>query len=166
MTLIKPPNGYSELLTLGDPRKFLRKDGTIDSVAWENSLGLVLVEFPEPLQLSFGKPYQTAHGMRVHPLSAAAWSQAFTTLETENLWSELHTFGGSFIFRQQRGSDTKTSTHSWGLAGDFDTARLPLGSDPALMNPAIVQVFESIGFTWGGRWKRPDPQHFQYCSGY
>lgn len=164
--MLTPPHGYSELLKLGDPRKYIRQDGTIDSPAWESAMGFTLIEFPEPLQLSFGSPYQTAHGMRVHPVSAPAWTQAFNLLEKEGLWLDLHTFGGSYNFRTQRGYDSVLSTHCWALAADFDTKNLPLGSDPSKMNPAIVQIFESLNFVWGGRFKRPDPQHFQWVTGY
>lgn len=164
MSLITPPKGYQELLKLGDPRKFLKDDGTIDSHLWEVSLGLVKVDFPEPLPISFA-PAKKAYGMRVHPISKDAWAHAFSLLEHEGLWRELHTFGGSYNFRLQRGSDSKISLHSWGLAADFDTLNLPLGSDKD-MHPGVVQVFESIGFTYGGRWMRPDPQHIQFCTNY
>ena len=55
---------------------------------------------------------------------------------------------------------------------------IPLSWDPARqvrnlychrrLVPGIVKVFESFGFTWGGRWsgRGKDPMHFQFCSGY
>jgi hypothetical protein len=56
------------------------------------------------------------------------------------------------------------SLHSWGAAVDFriDTCQLGTEGDMPL---AIVEVFEASGWTWGGRWKRLDPCHFQAASG-
>ena len=68
------------------------------------------------------------------------------------------------------------STHSWGLAVDMNDVANPLAAAagpvvaagaPGRGRPdAWVQIFEAIGFTWGGRFRRPDPMHFQWCSGY
>jgi hypothetical protein len=34
------------------------------------------------------------------------------------------------------------------------------------MREEIIGVFKESGFIWGGDWKRKDPMHFQYCTGY
>jgi len=55
------------------------------------------------------------------------------------------------------------SNHSWGLAIDIDATQYPMGTR---RNPPawIVSLFEAHGFEWGGRWKRPDPMHFEFTG--
>lgn len=164
MSVIHQPNGSAQVLALGDPRKFLMPDGNVDHVAWEKHLGLVAIDFPEPLKLSWAHD-QVARAIRVHPISAEAWRRAFAMVHGSGLWPLLHDFGGGFNVRFQRGSDSKISTHAWGLAGDFDVKRNPLGARPQ-MDMEIVRIFQAVGFTWGGEWMRPDGQHFQWAKGY
>lgn len=76
---------------------------------------------------------------------------------------------GCFAPRPKR-TNGDLSVHSWGLAVDLNAATNPL----ALVGGALVKdvpdswvaCFEAVGFTWGGRFPRPDPMHFQWCSGY
>lgn len=61
------------------------------------------------------------------------------------------------------------STHSWGIAIDINADTNPLSLDGVLRKDipdAWVAEFEKRGFTWGGRFKKPDAMHFQYVSGY
>lgn len=55
------------------------------------------------------------------------------------------------------------SNHSWGLAFDIDATQYPMGTRS---NPPrwIIDLIESYGFEWGGRWKRPDPMHFEFAG--
>lgn len=164
MTILGRPDGYLQLLQLGDPRKYLLPDGSIDVMRWEGKLGLVAIDFPAPLKLDWARD-QIAQSIRVHPVSAEAWRRAFAMVYGAGLWEELNYYGGGFSVRVQRGANKKLSTHAWGLAGDFDVDRNQLGHAPG-MNMAIVQIFKACGFVWGGEWMRPDGMHFQYCSGY
>jgi len=53
------------------------------------------------------------------------------------------------------------SNHSWGLAIDIDATKYPQGT--RRFPPAwLVALFESYGFEWGGRWRTPDPMHFEF----
>jgi hypothetical protein len=168
VSVLRAPNGFGELLRLGDPRNYLGADGVMsieEARQWETSLNLVLVPLPAPLQLSFGRPGQVATALRCHPIAADPFRLALRTIWDEDLWFQLRTFGGAFAVRTQRGASEKWSTHAWGLAADFDVANNPLGAEPR-MSPAVIQIFESHGFTWGGRWRRPDGMHFQYCTGF
>jgi hypothetical protein len=168
VSALRPPSGFAELLRLGDPRNYLGADGVMsieEARQWETSLNLVLVPFPDSRQISFGRPGQVAHALRCHPIAADAFRGAFHALAHEGLWPDLKTFGGGFVARQQRGSADKWSTHAWGLAADFDVLNNPLGGEPR-MSLAIVQIFEAHGFEWGGRWRRPDAMHLQFCRGY
>lgn len=49
------------------------------------------------------------------------------------------------------------SRHAWGAAFDL----IPLPIDPEVVSD-VVAVMERWGFTWGGRWVDPDPEHFEY----
>lgn len=56
--------------------------------------------------------------------------------------------------------DRSLSMHAWGLAVDINAHDNALGAQPQ-MQPRIVEIFESWGFAWGGRWSRPDGMHFE-----
>lgn len=61
------------------------------------------------------------------------------------------------------------SVHSWGAAVDLNADTNPLSFDGVLRSDipdAWVAEFEKRGFTWGGRWSKPDAMHFQFVSGY
>jgi hypothetical protein len=53
------------------------------------------------------------------------------------------------------------SHHSWGVAVDVNVSANPFGATPH-QDPRVVAVFERWGFTWGGRWIRPDGMHFEF----
>lgn len=82
---------------------------------------------------------------------------------------ELRTMG-CFAPRVKR-VNGDLSVHSWGLAIDINASTNPLA--PTRGAPCVkdipdawVAIFEEVGFTWGGRFLRPDPMHFQWCTGY
>lgn len=61
------------------------------------------------------------------------------------------------------------STHSWGIAVDLNESTNPLSYDGKLRTDipdAWIRQFEVRGWTWGGRWSRPDAMHFQYARSY
>ena len=56
------------------------------------------------------------------------------------------------------------SLHSWGAAVDFDSRQNRYGAEsgtPMHEAPEFVATFERAGFSWGGRWRTPDPMHFE-----
>jgi hypothetical protein len=79
----------------------------------------------------------------------------------------LHLYGGCYNFRLMRGS-TRLSMHSYGIAIDLDPSNNPLGKawepEVGMIDMRVVRIFEDAGWTWGGRWHRPDCQHFQAAS--
>lgn len=81
---------------------------------------------------------------------------------------QLHMYGGSFMFRTVRGDASKLSMHSWAAAIDLSTIINDLGTKwgdkPNMMPAAVVSIFEAEGWTWGGRFSRPDCQHFQAAT--
>jgi len=165
---MKAPNGLAEIIAAyGDPRPFMGDDGVMsppEAAIWEASLQLVTIDFPQPLQLAYGKPGQMATKLRCHPAAAEAFGSAFRTLEHEGLWPELKTWGGCLMVRPKR-VNGDLSTHSWAIAIDVDVLNNPLGGAPRI-NPAVVRIFQAAGLTWGGEWRTPDPMHFQAATGY
>jgi hypothetical protein len=165
---VSSPNGPGEVRALyGDPRPYMRDDGRV-SPLWETSR-IVRVPFPERLPLGWtieGPPEDVRYA------SAAAVNRAieaevlavFRLLAKEGLWRHLRTYDGGFVWRPQRGSSSILSMHAFGGALDFNANTNKLGT-PGDMHPAVVQMFEASGWTWGGRWSRPDPMHFQFARG-
>lgn len=78
----------------------------------------------------------------------------------------LATFGGSWVYRTMRGG-LKLSTHSWGIALDWNPAENAQGT-AGNMPGWWVGIWEGLGWTWGGMWrgKSRDPMHVQRASGY
>jgi hypothetical protein len=78
--------------------------------------------------------------------------------------ARMHLFGGVYNFRLMRGGSS-LSIHSWGAAIDLDPERNGLGvkynAAKGMMPAPVIAAFEKEGWTWGGRWKRPDAMHFQ-----
>ena len=70
-------------------------------------------------------------------------------------------FSGSFVYRAMRNGHS-LSMHSYGIALDFDAEHNPFGY-PGRFKPTspLVLAFEAEGWTWGGRWHKPDAMHFQ-----
>ncbi|HEU4480781.1 MAG TPA: M15 family metallopeptidase, partial [Actinomycetota bacterium] len=73
-------------------------------------------------------------------------------------------FGGCYSPRFI-GSDVngRLSHHSWGIAFDLNASENPFGTRPNL-DERLIEIFESHGFTWGGRWLIPDGMHFEWVS--
>lgn len=167
---IKPPNGLDEIIrTFGDPRKYITSDGRL-SPAWERK-NIVRIQLPAPLRLDFvpGDDEALVTKITSHLLVVPAISGALKAVHAAGLWDGLGGYSGGFAWRPQRNS-RKISTHAWGIAWDFGASRDKLGDKPGGPDPdmplEIVDIFESFGFTWGGRWDRADQMHFQYASDY
>ncbi len=91
------------------------------------------------------------------------------------LHQEIKTFDGCFNVRYQRGSTTRLSRHSWGLAFDFNAAWNPLvkvktpAELPALRRHYVkwtepyLQVWRDHGFICGADWTTfLDGMHTEY----
>ncbi|MDA3900894.1 MAG: M15 family metallopeptidase [Spirochaetes bacterium] len=93
-----------------------------------------------------------------------------------NLPSHYHRFvdkpAGTFVYRKIAGTN-RLSTHSFGIAIDINLNVSnywrwdsdPVADDIRYQNripEEIVNIFESEGFIWGGRWYHYDTMHFEY----
>ncbi len=161
MTHFKAPRGMAGVIAeYGDIRKYIRADGSI-SPTWETE-NIVRIKLPDTLPLSWNPALRVSQ-IAVHKKLAPNLTEVLNELDRLGLFKELKNYGGGYSYRSQRGSSV-LSMHSFGIAFDFDTINNPLGAAPK-MNPGIVAIFEHYGWTWGGRWKRIDAQHFQMASG-
>ena len=93
----------------------------------------------------------------------APLTKAFTALVKTGKYQELKTWDGCFNIRLQRGSKTKMSLHSWGLACDINASDNAQGKIPKL-SPELVKCFTDNGFTWGGNFKKKDGMHFELTN--
>lgn len=164
---MKPPVGLDEICEVyGDPYALMGSDGVMDPPElheWESRL--TFVPFPEPVPLAWA-PLQKVSRIRCHSAAAEAFRSVFRVLYAEDaLWLAVKTYGGCYTFRTKRASGEDLSTHAWGIAIDLNPSTNRMGALGDI-SPGIVQVFEAHGFTWGGRWRNPDPMHFQLASGY
>jgi hypothetical protein len=73
---------------------------------------------------------------------------------------------GCFAVRRKR-TESKLSTHSWGIAIDLNPETDPMGSSGEIA-PGVVGAFRSFVFKCGGDrpGKGKDPMNSQYCTGY
>lgn len=135
--------------------------GSLDDPDFEKN-NIVQVTFPYPL-LYAGKA--VLHG-RCHKLAVDHFVKALTNVQTAGLQDQVKNYGGLYQPRPIRGQSAHPSTHSWGIAGDFEPAEYPLGSLKRFSDQ-IVQIFKEAGFMYGGDFKsRKDPMHWQLCLGY
>ena len=81
----------------------------------------------------------------------------------------LQWFGGSYANRQIRGGHA-TSMHAFGAAIDlaptWNGQHVPYDEGKGMMPMSVVNIFESEGWVWGGRWSPGsiDCMHFQAAT--
>lgn len=146
------PSGYNQIVELfGQPcNKALCDAGR--------------VKMPAPLPLSWNKT-TSIRIFSCHELIEPVLTSVFNEIHTRGYWHLLEDFGGCYNCREQRGTTSKVSTHSWGIGLDLNANQNPLGKPPK-MPPQIIAIFKDHGFQWGGTWQRPDGMHFQYATNY
>lgn len=157
------PIGLGEIVVeYGDPKLYLRGDGTVSS-AWEQ-IALGVCVLPDSLPLGWDEETKVSR-VRVHRKLVVPLGGVMNEIHAKGFWPLLKTFDGGYAWRAKRGAK-KLSTHCWGIALDFNADTNQLG-EKGDMPPEIVQVFLKHGWEWGGHWfSRPDAMHFQACRGY
>lgn len=72
---------------------------------------------------------------------------------------------GAFVCRPIGGTRTP-SNHSWGLAIDLNWQENPFTTNaaaPRTITPAVVGIWKSVGFSWGGDWSgKKDFMHMEF----
>lgn len=71
-------------------------------------------------------------------------------------------YGGCWTPRFS-GARRSVSRHAWGITADFNISTNPYGAEPN-QDPRLVEVMESWGMSWGGRWLVPDAMHFEHVE--
>jgi hypothetical protein len=160
------PHGLAQIKRVfGDIDHFVKTgpDGRPRLDAEFEKAYIAVVKMPFALPLA-GHPGECVNSFKCHKLLAPKFDTLFKKIFDSDLEYLLNSFGGCFQFRHKR-SGSGLSTHSWGIAIDLN----PETNSPGLngdMREEIIGVFKESGFIWGGDWKRKDPMHFQYCTGY
>jgi len=67
---------------------------------------------------------------------------------------------GGYNYRNKRGGDD-LSQHAFGTAIDLNALTNPMGQS-ATDIPQAGELADKWDLEWGGRWKNPDPMHFEY----
>ncbi len=153
---MNPPHGIAEIRRVyGDIR--VEGDQVVAPPHWESSNMIKIAGLP-------GLPKALyCHRLIVEPLRVALTSAAAACPDYK-----IRTIG-CFAPRAKR-VNGDLSTHSWGIAVDINADTNPLAPSGGVlvtdMPPDFVASFEGAGFTWGGRWTRPDAMHLQFASGY
>ena len=158
------PHGLEEILsTFGDIYDFILDDGTLDP-RWESEY-LARTQLPFPIPLSW-EPSTVVRSLYCHSRLGELFAEVFSVLDIEGLRGAIRTYGGCFNFRSKR-THSKLSSHSWGISIDLNPETNGPG-EKGDMEEAVVNVFRSFGFEWGGDWsyRSKDPMHFQFCTGY
>lgn len=100
----------------------------------------------------------------IHRLVVPIFTEALFEVKKANLSEEIEQFGTWNPRHKWHNPGKPLSLHSWGIACDINWSDNPAGK-PYQLHEGIINIFESFGFIWGGRWKHTDPMHFQYASG-
>ena len=124
----------------------------------EREKNMMLWDIPDHLEVGVIPKKLYCNIDLVEPLQAAICQ----LIDTGHI-KELKTWDGCFNIRKQRGSLSKLSLHSWGIAIDVNAAWNGLGKQPTL-SQGFVKCFTNNGFTWGGNWKRLDCMHFELSN--
>lgn len=91
----------------------------------------------------------------------------FDTVERRGLQNRILTWGGSYVPRFIRGSNSVLSNHAFGSAFDINAAWNGLGKIPAAAGQKgsvieLVSIANDFGFFWGGHYSsRLDGMHFE-----
>ena len=137
-----------------------------DSWAQENLVRVSVADLP-----GF-PPYGADPSLKISNLTlykgaAESFRRVWQEMVSRNLTQHLKTYDGAFNIRKMRyyGAE-KFSTHAFGLAIDFNAKMNGYGleHDKMEMHPDIVEVFETHGWQWGGRWRSSDGMHFQWTQ--
>jgi len=135
---------------------------------------LITIELPYPMRIAWDLT-KSVNKIQCHKLVAANLKSVFDELLAVYGYNKLKElgidlFGGCVNVRLQRGSKTKWSRHSWGIAIDLDPARNTLKETSKTARFArpeykeLNDIFYKHGFLGLGREKNYDWMHFEIGS--
>lgn len=132
---------------------------------WEAE-NIIRVEIP---QLVGVKGAPGSGKIRFHKKAGAQLQALWKAWEQAGFRHLVLTWGGSFVPRFIRGSNTTLSNHAFGSAFDINVKWNPLGAQPALVGQTgsvrlLVEIANDHGFYWGGHFTRLDGMHFEVAK--
>jgi len=135
---------------------------------------LTVIDLPYPMKIAWDLT-KTVNRIQCHKLIAPNLKAVFDDLlasyglaELQRLGIDL--FGGCVNVRLQRGSKTKWSRHSWGIAIDLDPARNTLKESAKTARFArpeykvMNDIFYKHGFIGYGRERNNDWMHYEIAQ--
>lgn len=136
-----------------------------------NPDNFTIIQLPYPMRIAWDTS-QIVTKMQCHELVALDFTRVFEELLTTYGFNKLKElgidlFGGCVNVRQMRGSKTKWSRHSWGIAIDLAPQfnQLKWGKDKAIFAKPeykpLIDIFYKNGFGNYGIEKGFDFQHFE-----
>lgn len=165
------PKGYNNILSYYQlyPQLYKIQNGKVKiDPAWTNKY-LIKVDlsifnrFPP-----YVDPTIKVTSMYIHKVAFEALRRVWARLLETGLVKYLTSYAGCYNPRLSTGSKDTLSTHSLGIAIDFNSRenRYGLPAKEMEMRPEVVRIFEEEGWCWGGRWNPTDGMHFQYTQPY
>lgn len=95
-----------------------------------------------------------------HKCLKPALYQALKCIIDKGLADLIETFDGCLNIRPSKGG-RMPSTHSWGVALDFNASTNRFGQQDYDMDDRVIKCFTDAGFEAGAGWSTPDAMHFQ-----
>lgn len=137
-------------------------DRVLIEPAWENAN---IVRVPLTLLSPFARGIKSTW---LHKVVVPHFNELLEAWNAKNLLHHVKTFNGGFAPRFRRHiTPPILSAHAFGGAFDINAPWNPLGAVPAASGAVgsvwpLVETAEALGWTWGGRWQRPDGMHFEW----
>ena len=136
-----------------------------------NADNFTIIPLPYPMRIAWDTKV-IVQKMQCHELAAPAFTNVFNQLLTHYGLTELQRlgidlFGGCVNVRLMRGSKTKWSRHSWGIAIDLDPSRnglkvkKPVAQFSKPEYKPMIDIFYANGFNSYGIEKDFDWMHFE-----
>jgi hypothetical protein len=152
---------YKKLISrYSDPMKYTR--------AFESQF---MVLWPVPMWIDTHIP-ALPNKIYINKDIVKVFEDTMNALVSNGCYKEIMTFDGMFNVRYIRGSKTKLSIHSWGLAIDLNAAHNPLGHTKDMciakgltpFSNEFDNTFRNLGWTCGIDFSRADGMHFEYTK--
>lgn len=135
---------------------------------------LTKILLPYPMRIAW-KPETTVNAIQCHRLIAALLINVFNDLKAHYGYEKIKElgidlFGGCVNVRLMRGSKTKWSRHSWGIAIDLhpEKNQLKWKKPQALFSSPeykpMIDIFYKHGFMSLGREQDRDYMHFEIAN--
>lgn len=130
-----------------------------------------IINLPYPMRIAWDLSKKITR-MQCHRLAAQDFTNVFNQLLQTYGFNEINRlgidlFGGCVNVRKMRGSTSKWSRHSWGIAIDLDPARNGLKTNWAnsqFSKPEykpMIDIFYANGFMSYGKERNYDSMHFE-----